>query len=384
MGLLLLLTEWCQGRNLNLLVVTVNHQLRAETQAECEFVESVSNDLGWEHQTLYWKNQTAVGNLSGKARAGRYQLMADWGAAKGIDEFFLGHTQNDQAETVLMELQRKAGVDGLSAMPATIRKYGITWLRPLLPFPRSTIRDYLRDNKQIWLEDPSNEDQNRTRIKIRKILPVLADVGITVDSLASVASNLQKTRAVLQQLIQQKAKELISVSMAGEYVFHANFWELPDEIRSKLFARVVQFLADDDYRPRQSAVDNCLTRVKAVGRATINNFVVQKDDNNFVRIFSDPKKLPGQVQGHRLWNGRWQATGTPKIAFRLGHLNAEGQKQLKRPRAKELSTGGILTSPALWSEDGQLLETVFNDFGTSIVFKDTKNKEALLLFLQGN
>ena len=384
MGLLLLLSDWCKSKDLNLKVVTVNHQLRESAQKECEFVEGVAKGLGWKHQTLYWKNQTQFGNLSKKAREGRYQLMSEWGASLGIDEFFLGHTQNDQAETVLMELKRKAGVDGLSAMPNTIKRFGVTWIRPMLDFSRCDIQDYLRANNQEWIEDPSNEDCSRTRIKIRKILPVLEDAGITVDSLATVASNLQKTREVLQKLIQQKAEEVISVSKVGEYVFHEDYWGLPEEIRGKLFARVVQFLANDDYKPRQSAVNNCLTRVKKVGSATINNFVIQKDGNNCVRIFRDPKKIRGFVHGNQFWDNRWRVVKKPKMNVRLGNLASKGLNQLNMPKGKEFTTGGLLSSPALWSEEGELIETVFNDFGTSIVFKDTKNKAAFLLFLEGN
>ena len=384
MGLLLLLSDWCQGKNLDLKVVTVNHQLRDTAQMECEFVECVANELGWEHQTLYWQNRSQFGNLSQKAREGRYNLMAEWGVANEIDEFILGHTLNDQAETVLMELKRKAGVDGLSAMPNSIERFGVTWIRPLLNFSRSEIRDYLRSKNQEWIEDPSNEDLSRTRIKIRKILPILEDVGITVESLATVASNLQKTREVLQAIIRQKAEEVISVSTVGEYVLHKDFWCLPEEIREKLFARVIQFLAGDDYRPRHSAVNNCLARVKSVGSATINNFVIQQDGNNYVRIFRDPKKMPGLVKCGQFWDNRWKVSNIPITKVKLGNLAAKGLTQLNRAKEKEYPSGGILASPALWSDDHELVETVSNDFGTSAVFKDTKNKQAFLLFLESN
>ena len=383
-GLLLLLSDWCKIKYLDLKVITVNHQLRDSAQNECDFVKGVANDLGWEHQTLYWKNTTKFGNLSKKAREGRYRLMSEWGQSEGIDEIFLGHTLNDQAETVLMELRRKAGVEGLSAMPKLKMMYGIKWIRPLLEFRRSDIRNYLKVNNQEWIEDPSNEDLSRTRIQMRKILPELDDVGITVETLSSVASNLQKTREMLQKILREKAEEVISVSKVGEYVFRDNFWELPVEIREKMFARVIQFLSNSDYRPRQSSVANCLTRVKSVGSSTINEFVIQKDSNNCVRIFRDPKKISGLVPAKQLWDSRWTVSNTPKTCTRLGNLDFKGVNQLSRPMDKEFSKGGILSAPALWSEERELVETVFNDFGTNAIFEDTKNKEAFLLFLEGN
>jgi len=384
MGLLLLLSEWCKVNNLNLRVVSVNHQLRQEARKECEFVAQVANGLGWTHQTLYWKSDGSRGNLSLKAREGRYRTMSEWCLKNGIDDVFLGHTLNDQAESVLMELKRKAGVDGLSAMPKTLRRFGVTWIRPILDYSRVEIQEYLRANKQEWIFDPSNEDCRRTRIQFRNLMPELEKVGITSESLARVASNLQKTRQVVQYIIREKAKEIVSVSEVGEYMLNGDYWELPEEIREKLLARIIQFLSGDHYRPRQSAVNNCLVRTRSVNSSTIGNFVVQKGNNNCVRIFGDSRKRTDTVDSNQLWNNRWRVSGVPDTGLRLGMLNTQGYKKLNLPINKEITHGALLASPALWTGDNDLVETIFNDFGTSAVFKDTKNKDAFLLFLEGN
>lgn len=384
MGLLLLLSDWCRKRNLNLLVVTVNHQLRGAAEQECKFVKTVANDLGWDHETLYWKNPTPGGNLPHKAREGRYRIMAEWACALGIEEIILGHTQNDQAETVLMELKRKAGVEGLSAMPQSLARFGVRWVRPLLDISRAEIRGYLSSKNQVWIEDPSNEDNRLTRIQIRNLLPQLEEVGISISGLAKVAANLQKTRHVLECVIRTRASEVISVSKAGEYVMSTDYWELPEEIRVKLFARVVQFLAGHDYKPRQSAVNNCLKRVEAVGSSTISNLVIRRDSNNCVRVFRDLKKSGDFVPVSKLWDDRWRVSDTPALARKLGNLGPRGLEQLEKSKDREYECGGTLASPALWSEDDLLVETIFHDFGTSTVFEDTKNREAFLLFLDNN
>ena len=177
---------------------------------------------------------------------------------------------------------------------------------------------------------------------------------------------------------------MVSVSEVGEYVLNGDYWELPEEIREKLFARIIQFLSGDQYRPRQSAVNNCLTRTMAVNSATISNFVVQKGDNNCVRIFSDPKKKADPVDSNQLWNNRWRVSRVPGTGLRLGMLNMQGYNKLNLPTKKEITQGALLVSPALWTCDNDLVETIFKDFGTSAVFEDTKNKGAFLLFLEGN
>ena len=99
----------------------------------------------------------------------------------------LGHTQDDQAETVLMRLARRAGVDGLSGMAAWRVHLGVGWVRPLLGVARGELRDWLKARGQDWIEDPSNEALRFDRVKARRALAALGPLGIDAEVLAGVA-----------------------------------------------------------------------------------------------------------------------------------------------------------------------------------------------------
>ena len=148
------------------------------------------------------------------ARRARQRLIGVWAAEREIPVVALGHTQDDQAETVLMRLSRASGVDGLSAMPEWRESYWGHWWRPMLDCPRQEIRDWLTDSGVSWVDDPSNENERFTRVKMRKAMPLLTELGIGADVLAQVALHQQQARDALEEIttkaiIKIKRKALI-------------------------------------------------------------------------------------------------------------------------------------------------------------------------------
>jgi len=105
------------------------------------------------------------------AREARYR------AFKNIpcDAVALAHHRDDQAETVLMNLLRGAGVHGASGMPPRSRFDGKTLLRPLLEVPRAAILAYAREQGLEWVEDESNADEALTRNFVRRRLGPLIE-----------------------------------------------------------------------------------------------------------------------------------------------------------------------------------------------------------------
>jgi tRNA(Ile)-lysidine synthase len=127
-------------------------------------------------------------SVESAARAARYAVFA----AEAVEYIVLAHHQDDQAETVLLQLLRGAGVKGLAAMPLVRKAEGgrrkaegvpssITHhpspaiLRPLLDVTRAEIEAYARKRKLKWIEDESNQDTYFQRNYLRhEVLPVIA------------------------------------------------------------------------------------------------------------------------------------------------------------------------------------------------------------------
>lgn len=143
-ALLCLIADFARDQDIEVHAVSIDHGLREAAADEVRAVTELCGRLGVPHHVEYWRTWEGKGNLMAEARRARYALLADWGAANGVDTIAIGHTADDQAETLMMRLARGSGVDGLSAMAPRRISDGITWLRPLLNIQRRELRYYLR------------------------------------------------------------------------------------------------------------------------------------------------------------------------------------------------------------------------------------------------
>lgn len=153
--------------------VHVNHGIHPGADAwqqQCEnFCQCHDIDLVCLKVEL--KNNSGKG-LEAEARHLRYEAVAD--LLDHSDCLLTGHHADDQAETLLLNLMRGSGVDGLTAMPES-RPLGRGYLqRPLLRFKNHALKDYLRENNVEWTDDPSNHQLNHDRNFVRhQVIPLL-------------------------------------------------------------------------------------------------------------------------------------------------------------------------------------------------------------------
>ena len=158
---------------------------------------------------------TGEGNVEARARAARYEALADLCEEYGIEDLLLAHHQNDQAETVLLQLLRGAGVAGLSGM--SVHKHiqagssPLILKRPLLDQSRAELEAYAKQHKLKWIEDPSNQDRKYRRNAIRKdVIPKLEKIQPeAVANLARSASLLSDAQALLDRLALQDGKGIL-------------------------------------------------------------------------------------------------------------------------------------------------------------------------------
>jgi len=153
--------------------VHVNHGLQAHAADWQEHCAAVCRELDVEFAALSVDARAASGESpEAAARKARYTALADW--LPGQHCLLTAHHQDDQAETLLVQLLRGSGVQGLAAMPAqSVLGQGMH-LRPLLDCPRSGLVSYADAQGLNWIEDPSNRDTGFTRNFLRhRVMPEL-------------------------------------------------------------------------------------------------------------------------------------------------------------------------------------------------------------------
>jgi tRNA(Ile)-lysidine synthase len=190
-------------RGWRLAVLTVDHGLRPGSAADAAFVADHAKTLGLPARVLtLTPADLAVERQAGPeaaARAARYGALWPAAAALGCPWLATGHTLDDQAETVLLQLLRGAGPDGLSGM--SVRTGHL--LRPLLGVRRSQTRACCAAVGVEWREDPTNAGEGPLRNRVRhQLLPLLEELrpGAT-QALARTATLAADEQAWLEPLV---------------------------------------------------------------------------------------------------------------------------------------------------------------------------------------
>lgn len=289
--------------------VTVNHGLRREAVDEADMVATYCAEHDIAHTTLNWDGTAAQGNVAAAGRDARYRLISDWAKSRGIGGVLLGHTQDDIAETFLMRLARKAGVDGLSMMETQFERNGVRWSRPFWQQSRADLRDYLRRQDVPWVDDPTNEDERYERPKARKALAALAPLGIDADVLKTVAMNMAASRTVLETYTLDAVENVVTFE-AGDLVVDTRASPpIPPEIHRRILRAALQWIGAKAYAPRSDAMLDLQIALDTVGKHTLAGCLVTKKDAR-IRVGRELQAVKScEVPLGDVWDGRWQVMG---------------------------------------------------------------------------
>ena len=222
---------------------SVDHALRPESKAETEMVAGLCRHLGVPHATLTvaWAEKPSTA-IQERARAARYGLLADWVSERGLDALATAHHADDQAETLIMRLNRGAGVRGLAGMrPATTVPGSATpLLRPLLGWRRDELEAICAAAGLTPAMDPGNCDERYERVRIRAALRG-AD-WLDGEAVARSAGHLASADEAIEWAVRQEWDRAI-VTTSSQVLYSPS--EVPAEIVRRIVARAVTGLAHE-------------------------------------------------------------------------------------------------------------------------------------------
>lgn len=177
MALLRVLWELRQEYRLSLIVAHLNHGLRPESEEEKIFVQKATAALGlpfFSQRTdvRAWQRKENL-TLQEAAREARYSFLTEVAQKHKAGKVALGHTADDQVESVIMRFLRGSGTRGLAGIPPV---RGGIFIRPLIECWRQEIEDFLRERKITYLIDSSNRTLQFLRNRIRhELMPLLKE-----------------------------------------------------------------------------------------------------------------------------------------------------------------------------------------------------------------
>ena len=343
-ALLLLSAAWAKTVDVDIQVVTIDHGLRPEAAAEAAFVAGVSEGLDLPHITLAWDGIKPRTGVSSAARDARYRLMEEFANDIGAKTILVGHTADDQAETVLMRNARVSSYSpgrGLSGMSRIVQlPQGSKLIRPLLGIRRDELRKYLKDLNQSWIEDPSNDDESYERVRIRRLLK---RHEITVPQICRFASLMARERKLLAGAVTEFLMNEVKISEGPVYQLKQDTLEKLPRGQRIFAVQVLAAIAGGGEQLVSPASVIRLFDFPTEPKMTMGNSIFERYRET-LRIYREKRNLPGILVAPdetAIWDGRLLIRNKSNTTYYCGPMEgaqiadaeiALGRKLSVRPR----------------------------------------------------
>lgn len=224
------------------MAATVDHGLRPEAAAEAALVAGICAELGIPHQTL--TVTLSPGNLQAQARTARYAALAGWMEREELAQLATAHHADDQAETLILRLNRGSGVAGLAGVRAKGRlpDTELAVVRPLLGWRRNELTAVVTACGLMAAQDPSNADDRFDRARLRKALAGADWLDPTM--LAASARHLADADTAIDWAATREWQEAVAPAPMGlTYRPRA-----PKAVALRVIARILSELGEADVR----------------------------------------------------------------------------------------------------------------------------------------
>lgn len=283
MSLLTLIQKYYSG---NIHVITINHNLRKESVDQCLMLKQHLLHRVFKHQIFEWLHKTKIRTgIQEKARIFRYNVLTTYCYNHSIKYLFIAHHKNDIAETLIMNIMRGSGIDGLSTMSYMTLLDRVYLIRPLLIFSKQEILKFALSNKLFFQHDESNYNTDFTRVKIRSFLSKVDITNDIVSKLCTLNMNVRSSRVFLSKYSKEKFYCLCSRGIFGEIIINVEeYLKLDFEIFVRLTHIILRELLNYYIYPINISKLNTVfkaIRVSDFSSITFNKCIIKKHDNNF-------------------------------------------------------------------------------------------------------
>ena len=247
-------------------VASVDHGLRSNSADEAAMVGQWCAAHDVPHAVLC--PQTPItGSLQASARAARYALLEGWRQNAALDWIVTAHHADDQAETLLMRLNRGSGIGGL----AGVRERNGCVIRPLLGWRRAELAGIVTQLGLPFVVDPSNSDPRFDRAALR--LQLAQADWIDPAALARSAAALAEGEEALVWMASQIGQRHIFPTEEGVGLL-LDKTDLPREILRRLLLQMLHIFAPESDPPRGSSIDQALVQLLQGNKAMIGNILI--------------------------------------------------------------------------------------------------------------
>ena len=303
----------CQKNNILLIAIIINHNFKKKTIKDSKDLLKYLKRYSINCSLLTWHHDKISSNIQKKARNARYRMLHYFCNANNIQYLFIGHTYNDQAETVLLRMLRGSGVDGIGGVNIFTKINDIKIIRPLLIFLKFQIINFLIKERLLWFEDISNSNVKFKRIQIRNLINCI-DVNLEfTEKINSLSFNIQRIKQFIKLYTIKLFTKYCKMHTLGYLSMNkVNFSNLNEEIKLRLIKYIIRYIRNDVLISpiKLQNLDVILNNLESSNKKNITlckckiflfgiYMYIYKEYN-----YIEPKKL--LLKGENLWDKRYK------------------------------------------------------------------------------
>lgn len=363
LALMVLAAEWAKPLGIQLTVYTVDHGLRAEAADEVRFVVEVAAKLGLPARQLCWVGEKPQAGVQAAARAARYELIKEAMRADGAEVLLTAHHQHDQAETVLMRLAHGSGIGGTGGMAPESDIFGVRVCRPLLDIAPEMLLAVVRRCGLEPVNDPSNDDTHYERVRWRKALPMLEELGLDADQLAGFAKRARRAEAELSQVAGAYFRDMATRNDFGTVSLDTEKWlALSDEMRLRLVRRALDLASGGSKPHALQQVEEMVAKLAAADSHQQTFSGVRIDsDGRYIRFAREAGRLHKDTheilpQQSVIWDGRFCVENLSECEVYVASAGASTRSYVEKLLPGErFSMREVHSAPLVRNTDGAVL-----------------------------
>ncbi len=265
----------------------VDHRLRNDSSIEAKKVQSILRKFKINCKILIWKGKKPTTSIQSTARKKRYSLLINECNKNKIKNLLIGHHIDDLYENFLLRLLRGSGLKGLTSMDKFSReeKNNIKILRPLINVKKIELQEIAKIVFNFYVEDPSNQNENFKRIRIRKLIKTLQSEGFDEKKLKLTINNLKLTNNAINYYVEDNIKKnTFYKTKKNIFLLKKNFFIQPKEIIFRSLSDVLRKISMRYYSPRGKTITNAISRInsKNFKRTTLGGCLIEKVSESLI------------------------------------------------------------------------------------------------------
>ena len=265
----------------------VDHKLRKESSKEAKQLNFLLKKFDINCKMLSWKGKKPKSNIQSVARKKRYSLIYKECLKDKVNHIFVGHHLDDLYENFIIRLLRGSGLKGLVSFRQIKIKYNnnLKILRPLINFRKNQLEYISKIVFKSKFEDPSNNNTNFKRIRVRNLIKNLKLEGLDFEKLKLTINNLSDSNFTINYYVDENIKNNSKYFKYKKcYILSNNFFKQPHEIVFRSITNLFKKVGNKYYPPRGKSIDQLLSKIRSgeIKKINISGCILEKINNSFI------------------------------------------------------------------------------------------------------